>query len=417
MLRAMRRARNAASRAVALAAALVLPLWAAPAAAALDGAQPYPGYVSEVYSDPASWLCRPDMDDVCDRELDATAVYASGRTRVERFRPAAAPRIDCFYVYPTISTDESGNSDLEPGDDQELFVVRQQAARLGEACRLFAPVYRQVTLTGLLSLLGGTPIPTDSQLAYQDVLDAWKHYVANDSEGRGVVLIGHSQGASHLTRLVREEIDPNPVLRDRLVSAMLLGTSVQVAGGRDVGGDFANVPLCRRPYQTGCVISYATFRATSPPPENSRFGVSRGPGLHAACTNPAALGGGRGTLHPYLGTNGQSLPIYPLPDPPPAWLDPALGVSIETPFVTAPGLFEAECAEHNGFHYLAITINGDPDDPRFDDLTGADITPDWGLHLVDVSLALGDLVDVAKRQARAYCARQRRCPPAPLSRR
>ncbi len=117
MLRAMRRARNAASRAVALAAALVLPLWAAPAAAALDGAQPYPGYVSEVYSDPASWLCRPDMDDVCDRELDATAVYASGRTRVERFRPAAAPRIDCFYVYPTISTDESGNSDLEPGDD------------------------------------------------------------------------------------------------------------------------------------------------------------------------------------------------------------------------------------------------------------------------------------------------------------
>src|SRR5690606_24338654 len=158
--------------------------------------------------------------------------------------------------YPTISTDESGNSDPEPGDDQELFVVRQQAARLGEVCRVFAPVYRQVTLTGLLSLLGGEPIPSDGQLAYQDVLDAWKHYVANNSEGRGVVLIGHSQGASHLTRLVREEIDPNPVLRDRLVSAMLLGTSVQVAAGRDVGGDFANVPLCRRPYQTGCVITY-----------------------------------------------------------------------------------------------------------------------------------------------------------------
>jgi len=257
------------------------------AGAATVASEPYPGYASELYADPAHWLCRPDKDDVCDHDLDATSVRANGSTRVERFRPAQSPKIDCFYVYPTISTDPGGNSDLVPGDDQELFVVRQQAARLGSVCRVFAPVYRQVTLTALTARLGGQNVPVDAELGYDDVLDAWKHYIANDNHGRGVVLIGHSQGAGVLTTLLRNEIDPNPELRGRLVSAMLLGTSVQVPVGADVGGDFANLPLCRRSGQTGCVITYGSFRATAPPPANSYFGVPRAPGLQAGCTNPA----------------------------------------------------------------------------------------------------------------------------------
>src|SRR5690606_25406660 len=254
---------------------------------------------------------------------------------------------------PTISLDETGNSDLVPDEDEELFVVRQQAARLGSVCRVFAPVYRQITLTALVGRMSGQDIPSDRALAYGDVVDAFKHYIANDNHGRGFILIGHSQGAGHLTALVRDEIDQNPVLRERLVSAMLLGTSLQVPVGRDVGGDFQRVPLCRRATQTGCAISYVTFRSTAPPPENSLFGGSREPGLQAACTNPASLAGGRGVLEAYLPTTAQSLPILP-PPPRVDWLDPSLGVEIETPFVTTPGLFEAECAEHDGFHYLIV---------------------------------------------------------------
>jgi len=175
----------------------VLPMVAATVIAAGHSAgtaaplpHPYPGYESAVYGDPSNWLCRPDGDDVCDRDLDATVVKASGRTKVARWKPARRPKIDCFYVYPTISQDPTGNSDFVPGEHEELFVVRQQAARLGAVCRMFAPVYRQVTLTALLAALGGTPIPTDSALANADLLDAWKHYVANDNEGRGVILIG-----------------------------------------------------------------------------------------------------------------------------------------------------------------------------------------------------------------------------------
>jgi len=329
-------------------------------------------------------------------------VKANGKTRVQTWHAARKPRIDCFYVYPTISLDPTGNSDLVPAADQELFVVNQQAARLGEVCRVFAPVYRQVTLTALVGGLGGNPIPVDRGLAYADVLDAWKHYIANDNGGRGVILIGHSQGAGVLTQLIREEIDPNPVLRDRLVSAMLLGTSLQVPVGQDVGGDFKSIPLCRKNRQTGCAISYGSFRSTAPPPTNSFFGLSRQAGWQAACTNPASLAGGSGTLHPYLPAAGRSLPILP-PPPPIPWVDPSRGVTITTPYVTLPDFLEARCAEHNGFSFLEITVEGNPSDPRIDDI-GGDLTPEWGLHLVDVNVAMGDLVRIAHKQSAGWCA-------------
>jgi hypothetical protein len=175
------------------------------------------------------------------------------------------------------------------------------------------------------------------------------------------------------------------------------------------------VPLCRRATQTGCAISYASFRATAPPPENSLFGGSRQPGWKAACTNPASLAGGRGFLTAYLPSDARSLPILTPPQEV-DWVDPALGVEVATPFVTAPGLFEAECDEHDGFTYLGIVVNGDPSDPRIDDITAADLTPEWGLHLVDANIAMGNLVDIAGTQARSWCSRQRRCFAPPLTR-
>ncbi len=349
---------------------------------AATATDPYDGYTSELYADGQNWLCRPDGDDdFCDVDLDATVVQADGTVEVEPHEPAADPAVDCFYVYPTISADASVNADLEPGPNEEGRAVRNQAARFSSLCRLFAPVYRQITLAAL----GGRADEAARDLAYGDVLDAWKHYVSNDNDGRPVVLMGHSQGSGHLRALISEEIDGVPELQDRLVSALLLGSAVAVPEDEAIGGDFTDVPLCTEEGQAGCVISYASFRSTAPPPATSFFGDVEGP-ERAACTNPAALGGGQGELIPYFEDTAAFSPDA-------AATVPAIG----TPWVTFPGLLTAECARDGEFDYLEVTVNGDPSDPRIDDI-GGDLTPEWGLHLVDANIAMGNLLEVVGAQ-------------------
>jgi hypothetical protein len=356
----------------------------------------YEGYTSEIYADEANWLCLPGKaGDVCtETNLDATVVEADGTTEVEPFVPADDPPIDCFYVYPTISADPTPNSDLVAGPE-EKGIVAGQAARLGEVCRVFAPMYRQNTLASMLGTVDSDLSREDrGAIAYDDVADAWKHYMANDNDGRGVILIGHSQGSGMLSQLIAEEIDDEPALRQQLVSAMLIGSSVTVPEGEVVGGDFENVPLCEAADQVGCIVSYASFRSTSPPPENSFFGRAGGFGETdaegiAACTNPAALGGGSGELDPYFLSSE------------PALTDPDANAAITTDFVNLPGMLTAECVQEGGFSYLEVTVNGDPADPRTDDI-GGDLTPEWGLHAVDIHLAMGNLVELARTQADAY---------------
>ena len=98
-----------------------------------------------------------------------------------------------------MSQDEAANSDLIPSDD-EINTTLLQAARLTGACRVFAPVYRQVTIGALF----GTYEADESNraLAYDDVVDAFRHFIANESQGRPFVLVGHSQGAGILSRMI-----------------------------------------------------------------------------------------------------------------------------------------------------------------------------------------------------------------------
>jgi hypothetical protein len=161
--------------------------------------------------------------------------------------PAETPGFDCFYVYPTTSADTSVNSDLV-FDQSETDTVRAQVARFASRCRVFAPVYQSVTLGGLFS--AG---PEAWEIAYRDVVDAWRSYVVDQNDGRGVVLIGHSQDAGHLARLMEEEIGPDPTVRRLVVSAMLLGTSVPRDG---IGA----IPACTSASQSGCLVSFSSFR-------------------------------------------------------------------------------------------------------------------------------------------------------------
>ncbi len=350
-----------------------------------------------------NWLCRPDRRDACTIPLDATAIAPDGTMTAQPFKPAKAPEADCFYVYPTVSFDRTGNSDMV-ANDEERKVIEAQFARFGSQCRLFAPMYRQVTLTALQSVMYGNPMPLDRELAYADVRAAWRHYLANDNQGRPFVLIGHSQGTNHLKRLIAEEIDGKPVAA-RMLSAILPGGNVTVARGKDRGGDFKTIPLCRAATQTGCAIAWVSFRDTVPPPPKTRFGRADDAALEVACTNPAALGGGRAETHAAFAA-GRSWEMARDTGP---WSKTG---TVKTAFVTLPGLLNAQCAGTDGANYLAIHVNADPADPRTDDVpgdvaVGKTVLADWGLHLIDVSEVYDDLVALVPQQLAAWKAAKR----------
>ena len=351
------------------------------------------------YSKPETWLCRPGRKDSCAVDLSTTIVAANGKFKKESFKAARNPPVDCFYVYPTVSLDQSGNSDMTAGPE-EHGVILQQFARFSSVCRVYAPLYRQVTLTALRSIIAGKAIPVDRMLTYNDVLDAWNYYLKNDNAGRGVVLVGHSQGSGVLTQLIKNEIDGKPV-QEKIISALLLGTNLPVEKGKDIGA-FQHIPLCKSAAQTGCAVAYASFRDNVPPPANSRFGKAQGENMAAACVNPAALGGGSGELHAYL-SNGRFIASSAAAPKP--WVTPEQKVT--TPFVSVPGLLSAECVSNDAGTYLAVHVNADPNDPRTDDIVGDvvvnnQVQKDWGLHLIDANLAMGNLVDLVRTETKAY---------------
>ncbi|HUQ14142.1 MAG TPA: DUF3089 domain-containing protein, partial [Novosphingobium sp.] len=211
-------------------------------------AAPTPDYTRD-----AAWLCRPGRIDACAADQTVTVIEANGKARVEPFVADAERPYDCFYVYPTVSLDTGANSDMVPGEE-ERRVAFAQAARFGQHCRVYAPMYRQVTLTALRDVMLGKTVAADRARALADVTAAWNDYLARDNGGRGVVLIGHSQGSGVLKALIAQGIENDPV-RDRVISAMLLGTNVAVPAGKAVGGDLKVMPICTKPGEFGCVVT------------------------------------------------------------------------------------------------------------------------------------------------------------------
>jgi Protein of unknown function (DUF3089) len=348
---------------------------------------------------PTVWLCRPGLaPNPCESDLTATVVQPNGKQSVDRAKPAKRPRVDCFYVYPTMSAQPGTNADLTI-DPEERAIAELQASRFSQVCRMFAPMYPQATLAAL-SRTGGRPTPEQDATAYRGVLSAWRDYLAHDNHGRGVVFIGHSQGARMLTELLQTEIEPNPKLRRRLVSAVLLGGHVTVAAGRDTGGSFQQIAACRSRHQTGCVVAYSSF-AQAPPADtlfgrvdayvHALSGRSENVNLQVLCVNPASPGSRTGALEWFSRTTPFPGPLGPAFGPPP---------SAPTPWVAYPHLYTAKCETANGATWLQITDIGAPADQR--ERVSDALDPTYGLHLADVNIALGNLVDLIRAQATKY---------------
>ncbi|HEX8584459.1 MAG TPA: DUF3089 domain-containing protein [Allosphingosinicella sp.] len=352
------------------------------------------------YARPEAWLCLPGRDDVCSKPLPTTALNANGYGSVGQAVPARDPKIDCFYVYPTVSRDAGDNSDMAAGPEEQATAA-VQFARFAGTCRTFAPIYRQATLAALLRQARGEGARTAQSMAmaYGDVAAAWREYLTNHNGGRPFVLIGHSQGTIHLTQLLAREIEGKPEAK-RMLSAILIGFNVEVPEGKTVGGTFRETPLCTRVGETGCVVTYVSFRATNPPPAVSLFGHAVRPGMTVGCTNPARLAKGSVPLDSYWYA-GPSVTTTPSTI---VW---SSGGTPPTPFLRTDGLASAACVNRGNVGYLSVAVNAHPADARTDQIPGDVVIagqpqPGWGLHLADMNLALGDLIALVEAQAAAF---------------
>jgi hypothetical protein len=120
------------------------------------------------YKTDSAWLCRPGRKDACSGDQTVTAIAGDGKRKIVKFKPDADLKYDCFYVYPTVSLDPSPNSDLNIGAE-ETNVAASQAARFTSKCKVYAPMYRQVTLTALRDIMASKATAADRKLAFLDV--------------------------------------------------------------------------------------------------------------------------------------------------------------------------------------------------------------------------------------------------------
>jgi hypothetical protein len=349
------------------------------------------------------WLCRPGLaGQPCVGDQTTRFFAPDGSSRVGKPTIVKKPAIDCFYVYPTVSNQPTPNA-TQTADPEVRSIAKYQAQRFSTRCRMFAPLYREVTAVGVATA-SQTHETSGYSLAFGDVREAWRSYLRNFNHGRGFVLIGHSQGSRMLRALIRQEIDPRPAVRKLLVSAIIPGANATVAKGRLVGGDFKHIPVCTRGAQTGCVIAYSTFNKT--PPDNSRFGrtdtdpvggalgLPVGPAFQVMCVDPAALAGD-GELRSLLPSEPfapgviAALLVKLYGGPPP---------SADKPWLQPTDHYTGRCEFSNGAHVLTLspvdgarTLNPSPDDT-------------WGTHLVDVNIALGNLTKIVGLESRTWAA-------------
>ena len=341
------------------------------------------------YSKASSWLCLPGRSDTCSKPLPTTALNPNGYGSKGLSPVATKPPVDCFYVYPTVSRDRGMNSDLRP-DAAETSAVQSQFARFAGVCRTFAPLYRQLTISAVAAAAIFTDIGPPSQIAFRDVAAAWRRYLADHNKGRPFVLIGHSQGSAMLQELSRREIEGKPAAR-QMLRAIIPGFNVLVPQGRRVGGTFKSTPLCASPAETGCVMTWVSYRENNVPPAGAMFGMASRPGMTVGCTNPARPGSTRWEMLDSYWNTRLSLPV---PGGPIVWSTQG---APPTQFLRTEGLVSARCVNNGPSGYLSVRTNADPRDKRTDRIGGevgmlGMFIPGWGMHLADIAIAQGDLI-------------------------
>ncbi|HEY2358099.1 MAG TPA: DUF3089 domain-containing protein, partial [Phenylobacterium sp.] len=165
---------------------------------------------------------------------------------------ASEPAADIFFVSPTTYAGGHEWNDPIGAESSDRMFRRVMApnyagpfVRIG---RIFAPRYRQA---GLYSLLTLREDARDARrFAYNDVAAAFRYWRDHDGAGRPFMIVGVEQGGTLATRLLTEEVAPNPQLRARLAAAYLIETVVPAT--------YPPLPPCARRDEAGCIAAWAS---------------------------------------------------------------------------------------------------------------------------------------------------------------
>lgn len=245
--------------------------------------QPQAPVTAEAYADPALWISRPG-------QAGDPSRWNPAGTKPE---PVAAA---VFFVHPTSYLDKaSWNAPVADRSSRDLAAtfVQGLASPFGGAAQLWAPRYRQATFGAFLSDKPEAIQALD--LAYGDVAAAFDRFIAQVPAGQPIVLVGHSQGAYHLRRLLKDRVAGHPLAK-RIAAAYVIGWPISL----DHDLPLLGLPACAAPDQSGCVVSWLSFGEPADP-KMALAAYARRPALDGKppggskflCSNPltGAIGG------------------------------------------------------------------------------------------------------------------------------
>ena len=170
---------------------------------------------------------------------------------------------DVFYIHPTsLKTGDRWNELIEVDKSEQLFAWSKlnQASIFEDCCRIYAPHYRQATLA---SYWVGENGRKAKELAYEDILAAFDHYLTTENGGRPFFLAGHSQGADHGLRLIKDRI-LGTELEHRMVASYLIGRPIPKQA---LAQTHPGIKICDQPDDVSCLVSWVTFGTGSDPKE------------------------------------------------------------------------------------------------------------------------------------------------------
>lgn len=208
-----------------------------------------PSAPPNLYANAAMWIARPDKPG--NPALWTPAGY----------KPAAAPGPAMFFLHPTSYLDRSRwNAPLDDqvANDRAALFLRGQASAFNESAAIWAPRYRQATFGAFLTGQDEARLALD--LAYRDVAAAFDEFLRETGPTRPIILAGHSQGALHLARLLRERIAGTPIAK-RVIAAYVVGWPISRTADLPEMG----LPECARADQAGCILSWQSFAEPADP--------------------------------------------------------------------------------------------------------------------------------------------------------